>query len=144
MNKSIPTELGRPTKYDPEYVEQVYRLSLLGMTDKELATHFDVDEKTINNWKKNHCDFFQSLKAGKAEADTRVAEALYQQAIGGNVTAAIFWLKNRQREKWRDGKRLELESAGGNHELKSIHEISDEELMAIAMGGNMQDSSCAN
>ncbi len=29
-------------------------------------------------------------------------DALYAAALEGNITAIIFWLKNRQRGKWRD------------------------------------------
>ena len=31
-----------------------------------------------------------------------VAKKLYTEALAGNVTAMIFWLKNRQPSKWRD------------------------------------------
>ena len=44
---------GRPTKYKPEYAEQVYKLALEGFTDKKIAEFFKVDERTINNWKDN-------------------------------------------------------------------------------------------
>ena len=28
--------------------------------------------------------------------------ALYKNAIDGNITAQIFWLKNRKPDKWRE------------------------------------------
>ena len=31
-----------------------------------------------------------------------VENALFKNAIEGNVTAQIFWLKNRKPDKWRD------------------------------------------
>tara|TARA_A100001391_G_C5071602_1_gene278378 strand:+ start:337 stop:771 length:435 start_codon:yes stop_codon:yes gene_type:complete len=124
---------GQPTKYKPEYVEQAFKLCLLGATDNDLAKFFDVDVSTINNWKSSHSEFFESIKSGKDEADANVAKSLYQRALGyshpdldlrvanGEIvetpiikhyppetTAAIFWLKNRQREKWRDKVEQEL------------------------------------
>ena len=120
---------GRPTKYRPEYVEQARKLCLLGATDQEIADFFEVEVRTIYRWKGEHDEFCQSLKAGKEEADNRVERSLYQQAIGyeqdevkifmpaqaeapvyapyrakiaPNVTAGIFWLKNRRKEQWRD------------------------------------------
>src|SRR6516225_6395600 len=48
---------------------------------------------------------------GKAPADERVVVSLYQRALGydhngkhypPDVTACIFWLKNRAPEEWRD------------------------------------------
>lgn len=118
---------GRPTKYRPEYAEQAYKLCLLGHTDAEMASFFDVVESTINDWKLEHDEFYESIKRGKAIADGNVVDRLYQRATGyshpdthftsyeGEVkatpttkhyppdtTAAIFWLKNRQKKNWRD------------------------------------------
>ena len=115
--------MGRPTKYKKEYDEQAFKLCLLGATDNQLADFFATTEQTINAWKKAHKSFLESLKAGKAEADARVADALFNRALGFTTketkissdevvnttkqhppdpTSCIFWLKNRQRDKWRD------------------------------------------
>lgn len=124
---------GRPTLYKPEYAEQAFKLCLLGATDKDLANFFDVEESTINNWKSSHSEFVESIKKGKDEADANVAKSLYNRALGyshpdldirvangeivetpiikhypPDATSAIFWLKNRQREKWRDKVEQEL------------------------------------
>lgn len=129
--------MGRPTKYQEQYAEQARKLCLLGATDKELADFFEVAEDTIHEWKKVHSEFSESVKRGKTQADADVADRLYQRAMGfehpevdirvvaGSIvqtpirkiyapdpTAAIFWLKNRQREKWRD--KLDHEHAGAN------------------------------
>lgn len=118
---------GRPTDYRKEYCEQVEKLCKLGATDKEIADFFEVTEQTINNWKLEHNEFFESLKKGKQIADAEVADKLFKRATGyshdevdvkmfegqiiltplikhypPDTTAAIFWLKNRQRDKWRD------------------------------------------
>lgn len=119
---------GRPTEYKEEYPEKAYKLCLLGATDKEIADFFDVSEQTINSWKHKFPEFLESIKKGKIEADSLVAEKLLNRATGyekdyfeeqvtkdGDVvkvqrhaiyppdtTAIIFWLKNRQPGKWRD------------------------------------------
>lgn len=118
---------GRPTKYKEEYNQQAYRLALLGLDDSEIASVLDITEATINNWKKEYPAFFESLKDGKAKADAKVSESLYKRATGydapdidirvidGQIvktklikhyppdpTSMIFWLKNRQKSKWRD------------------------------------------
>ena len=106
----MPT--GRPSKYKEEYNEQAYKLCLLGYTDKELADFFNIDERTINNWKETKEGFLQSLKDGKAIADANVSESLYNRAKGytdpdgkhypPDPVSCIYWLKNRQRGKWKD------------------------------------------
>ena len=63
---------GRPTDYKPEYIDQAFRLCLLGATDKEMANFWGVEESTINNWKLAHPEFLESIKAGKIDADTKV------------------------------------------------------------------------
>jgi hypothetical protein len=124
---------GRPTKYREEYAEQARKLCfIMGATDAELAEFFDVTEQTVNTWKQKHPEFLESLRAGKAVADANVAERLYQRAIGyshdavkimsyegsswehgyvkhypPDVTAAQYWLKNRQPATWRDKQEVE-------------------------------------
>jgi len=121
---------GQPSKYREEYNEQAYRICLLyGATDKKLGEYFGVCERTINNWKENHPKFLQSVNDGKDIADAKVSESLYNRALGyshedthisnyqgeikitptmkhypPDATSAIFWLKNRQKDKWRDTK----------------------------------------
>jgi hypothetical protein len=128
---------GRPSLYKEEYAEMARKVALLGATDAELAGVFDVSEVTINNWKLEHIEFSLALKKGKLIADADVADRLYQRAMGyqhpevdirvidhevvmtpitkiyaPDPTAAIFWLKNRQRAKWRD--RIEQEITGAD------------------------------
>jgi hypothetical protein len=125
---------GRPSSYKPEFAKQAEKLCQLGATDQELADFFEVDARTIYRWKHDHDDFCQSLKAGKDVADERVERSLYQRAIGyeqdevkifmpggadapvyapfrakiaPDVTAAIFWLKNRRSQDWRDKQEVE-------------------------------------
>jgi len=123
---------GRPSKYKQEYDAQAAKLAVLGMTDTEMADFFEVAESTFHLWKKNHLSFSESIKSGKVVADSNVAASLYQKAVGfqhkedkiflhdgkpvivptmkkyaPDATAAIFWLKNRQPEKWRDTKVLQ-------------------------------------
>lgn len=81
---------GRPTDYRPEYVEQAFRLCLLGATDKEMADFWDVEETTVNNWKIAHPEFFESIKAGKIDADSKVAGSLYKRAIGYEYRETTF------------------------------------------------------
>lgn len=148
---------GRPSLYKPEYAEQAKKLCLLGATDQEMADFFKVALSTLNLWKLRHPEFSESLSEGKQIADARVVRSLYQQAIGyeqdevkifmpanaekpvyapfrakvaPNVTAAIFWLKNRDKDNWRD--RVDLEHSGSV--AAKVVEASEAELVAVAMG----------
>lgn len=120
---------GRPSKYQASFAEQALKLCRLGATDKELADFFGVNELTINRWKVDRPEFCKSLKEGKGLADAEVADKLFKRATGyqheavkivadaktgaehivpytehypPDTTAAIFWLKNRRPDLWRD------------------------------------------
>ena len=118
---------GRPSEYKESYARIAHSMCLLGATDVELAGAFGVCETTINAWKLAHQEFSEALKAGKMFADANVASSLFNRAMGyshpaqkifndqgsamvvdyierypPDTTACIFWLKNRQRDKWRD------------------------------------------
>jgi hypothetical protein len=72
---------GRPTDYREEYVKDAEKLAALGATDIEIADFFEVDVRTIYRWKHNYEKFCQALNIGKAKADERVVNSLYQKAI---------------------------------------------------------------
>lgn len=101
---------GRPSKLTPAVRKKVARLAPLGLTDKQFSAVLGVSESTFNLWKKDE-DFSESLKFHKDDADIHVKQSLYAQALAGNPTACIFWLKNRQPAEWRD--RHELTGADG-------------------------------
>lgn len=130
--------IGRPSKYDPSFDRVAYQLTLLGGIDRDIAAALGVTEQTVNNWKKAHPSFFESLNDGKSHADGQVAARLFERATGyshdeekifcnaaGEVTrvatvkhyppdstAAIFWLKNRRPDLWRDRHEVTGEDGG--------------------------------
>lgn len=132
---------GRPTEYKAAYAGGARKLARLGATDAEIAEFYEVDVRTIYRWKNTHADFCQALKAGKDEADDRVERALYHRAVGyeqeevkifmpagaadpvyapftakvaPDTTAAIFWLKNRRPDAWRDKRDIDHRSGDGS------------------------------
>lgn len=124
---------GRKSLYRPEFAGQAFKLCLLGATDPELASFFDVSERTIHNWKDEHPAFLQAIIDGKVKADAEVAHSLYKTATGHQITAeklvkkedgtfeavrykqfipgdpnaAYRWLLNRRRQDWRDRQTVE-------------------------------------
>lgn len=60
---------------------------------------------------------------------SHVEQVPYTEYYPPDTTACIFWLKNRQREQWRD--KLDHEVRVDSARLKSM---SDEELAAIVAG----------
>lgn len=129
------TGQGRPPKYKKTFAEQTAKLCLLGATNEDLADFFHVSIRTVIRWMTEHEEFCHAVKEAKDVADARVERSLYQRAVGytfdsekifngkdgivrtdtrehvpPDVTAQIFWLKNRRKEQWRD--KQEVETSG--------------------------------
>ena len=96
-----PGEGGRPA-WEPTAEERklVASLAAYGVRQEEIAAVVSVSVDSLAR----HCR--KELDTGAIRANARVAEALYQKAVNGNVTAMIFWLKTRAR--WRETDRLEV------------------------------------
>ena len=142
---------GRPTKYDPKNTPKLaYAMALAGRTDAQIADFLEVSESTVNNWKIEHPEFLESLKAGKAEPDDQVEACLFARATGydhsavkifmpanadapvyadyvehypPDVAACFIWLKNRRPDRWRD--RVEHTGEGGDPIVLRIIKASE-------------------
>ena len=144
---------GRPTLYKEEYIDLAYKYVLLGADNETLAKYFEVNIDTIYEWKKRHPLFSDALKKGKAIADAKVAESLYNRACGFKIkkvkhatfngaitdreeyeeevapdpTAMIFWLKNRQPKMWRDKREVSTKQQV-TIDTKDIKKLSTDQL----------------
>lgn len=160
MGDEEPRKVGRPTLFKPEYLEQVYKLCLLGAKDTQIAEFFGIAESTLNLWKEVHPEFMESIKKGKELADMEIVNSLYHRAKGMTIksekaikvkcgkdqeeietvevsetlppdpVSMFFWLKNRQPEMWRDKKEVDHTTKG-----ESLHDLkgkSTEELLKRA------------
>jgi len=125
---------GAPTKYKDDYAKQASNLCWLGATNADLARSFGVAVSTIDKWLSVHEEFSGAIKKAREEADLKVTKSLFQRAVGyshpdthfsnfqGEVTAtpttkhyppettaAIFWLKNRRPDEWREQTTVKVE-----------------------------------
>ena len=69
-------------KWDDRLAHMAFQFAILGATDKELATAFEVGVDTISRWKRTHPEFQKSYSEGKVEADAQVAYSHFKTAIG--------------------------------------------------------------
>lgn len=127
-----------------------------GLIDKQIAQNIGVSERTFTDWKKKFSSISSALKKGKEVVDRQVENALFKSAIGyeytevteeltengmeitkkvtkqvaPNPTAAIFWLKNRKPDEWRD--RKETQISGEMSVSNPFTNLSEEELRRLA------------
>lgn len=144
---------GRPTKYNAAIHPQLAEAwASAGRTDKQIAEKIGISESTLNAWKVAHLEFSESLKRGKEDPDDRVEACLFARATGydypavkifmpanatkpiyapytehcpPDVTAQIYWTKNRRPERWRD--RQEIKHSG-TIATRDLSRLTDAEL----------------
>ena len=139
------SKTGPKPKYQEDFARQAYvACKEGGFTDIKLAALFNVSKSLINNWKKDHPKFYDALKKGKDEYDCeKVEAALNKRAVGFRFTettrelddkksvmvitkkvskfippdtkAAEFWLCNRNPDRWKKLKHVELTGKGGSN-----------------------------
>lgn len=139
--------MGRDSKFSDSLAQIMLELYEKGYTDKQVAKFVGISERAINYWKGNNKSFLQSLRNSKGVADDLVEASLFNRAIGytsketkvfnyygkiikteidryypPDVTAQIFWLKNRRPDTWRDIK--EPYENENNSQVKKIEKVS--------------------
>ena len=90
-----------------------------GLTDEQIANNMGIATSTLYEWKKKNKEFSETLKKNKDIVDFEVENALLKSAMEGNVTAQIFWLKNRKKMQWRE----KVEYSGDNGELTKVEQL---------------------
>lgn len=99
-----------------------------GLTDEQIAKNLGIAYSTLREYREKYSALSAALKRGKEVVDIEVENALLKRALGysyeeetyeelanggtktktvtkyvpGDVTAQIFWLKNRKPETWRE------------------------------------------
>ncbi|MDK4482055.1 transposase [Fusobacterium necrophorum] len=131
-----------------------------GLTDEQIAKNLGIGIRTLYEYKEKYPQFSQSLKKGKEVIDIEVENALLRRALGyrytetakekkiingkehiavkettkevvPDVTAQIFWLKNRRANKWKDKNVIEHE---GEINVNPLQGLTTEELKKLIQG----------
>lgn len=123
---------GRPTKYRPEYCEQLVAHMSEGASLLSFAAEIDVDRSTLTEWAKVHPEFSAAVTRGKAKC------AAWWERIGrnlamtgeGNATLVVFGLKNMGAEEWADRQSLEHTGKDGGP-IQTEATVSDDLRSAL-------------
>lgn len=128
-----------------------------GLTDEQIAKNIGINRTTLYEWKKKYPDINNALKKGKTIYDVEAEQNLHKVGQGyyieevetyitetngvqtkrikktkkwvpPNVTALIFWLKNRKPDVWMDRKAKEIEVKNDGN-LQRYFELLDKELL---------------
>jgi hypothetical protein len=121
--------VGQPSSYNAKtYPQQAKFLASRGATQEELAECFGVSTRTFKYWLVRHPELYAAVQGGNDVFNPRVERALAERAIGywideeeevvingkvarvirrkkfipPDVTAGIYWTKNRMKDRWSD------------------------------------------
>lgn len=115
MNK----EVGRPSKYKPEYCDMLIEHMHAGFSYEAFAGSIGVCWDTLYEWEKVHPEFSEAKRYGIAKGmmtwEQIGMDGCTGKIQGFNASTWIFNMKNRFRSHWKD--RTETEHSG---EIKSL------------------------
>jgi hypothetical protein len=123
-----PGQAGRPL--EKINLEKVEDLASRGLSQKQLAIALGINLKTLQKHRKLDHELQSAIDRGQVQGLADVSNSLYENALGGNVTAQIFFLKNRDPDNWRDRfeNRIDVKT-----DLASMHLEAMRELVVIDM-----------
>ena len=100
---------GRPKfEITPKIMEKVEVYAAQGLTLKEIAHCLGISYQTLNTRKKELAEFDSAIERGQAKGMATISNALFVAGKDGNITAQIFYLKNRSPKNWKDRHSTEL------------------------------------
>lgn len=105
-------KVGRPPKVLSN--EQVIQVEALAATlsTEQIADYFGIDKGTFYNMMDRQPEIYQRYKKGKSQAVGSVAKSLLSQALAGNTTAIIFYLKTQG--MWKETQGIEHSNPDGS------------------------------
>lgn len=123
-----------------------------GLTDIQIANNMGIKKSTLYNWKNKYREIKETISKGKEVVDIEVENALLKRALGyeyeeimeeesdegtkmkrttksvaPDVTAQIFWLKNRRPDKWRAMQNIDVTSGGRSVIIDDIEDEHEDE-----------------
>jgi len=102
MSKEKPGRKRKLAKLTEEDYNQISAWSGDGLSETQIATLLGVNISTITREKKRNEQFAHAIKKGRYKAVQLVANKVFQNAMEGKETSAIFFLKNRDPDNWAD------------------------------------------
>ena len=103
MSEQKSSKPGRKKiNFTDEDIANIERWSGDGLSEAQIATLLGCSLSTIARKKREKGRFDTALKKGKTRAVQQVANQVFQNAMSGKETSAIFFLKNRDPQNWSD------------------------------------------
>lgn len=104
---------------------KVEELASRGLNNEQIAACLGICEDTLYTKQRQLTEFSEAIKKGKAKGIQQVANALFEAALSGNITAMIFFLKTQG--GWK-----ETVIAEDKYSREELNELIERELNELA------------
>jgi hypothetical protein len=115
MEKGKPGRKRKLAQLSEDDYKQISLWAGDGLNESQIATLLNVNISTITREKKRNEQFAHAIKKGRYKAVQLVANKVFQNAMDGKETSAIFFLKNRDPDNWADRQEINY-----NLDLKNV------------------------
>lgn len=123
--------LGRPSKYDPAYCDQVVALGKEGKSRWQICSRLDIGLHNMNAWEGAHEDFRRSLEEARLHALSYwedLAHDHMKEVPGGVKLNTGLWSRSmaaRFPEQYRENSKVEVTGKNdGPIEVDMVHDFS--------------------
>ena len=136
MTEQIKRPRGRPTKYKPEYCEQIIELGKQGFSYSEIAAELGVDKASLYDWAAAHEDFSTALRAAKTYEQAWFEREARQNMKNRDFNANLWYRSAASRFRDDYTERKEVTGANGGPvkveaQTIDITNLSPEDLLAF-------------
>jgi hypothetical protein len=94
----------KPRKINQDLLEKIEHHAARGLSQKQICDTLGFSETWWHAKKAEYSELGESYKKGSASGLADVTNALYENAMNGNPVSQIFFLKNRDPNRWNDDK----------------------------------------
>lgn len=129
--KKETNPVGPPSKYDQVDIPRLKELCEIGCSMDQMAKFFNIDVRTLYNYRTDHPDLFHGIKTSRDLRNDQIVRSLFERAQGysheedkifchqgqivtartikhypPDTAAAFIWLKNNLPAEWKDKKEV--------------------------------------
>ena len=94
----------KPRQVNQDLLEKIEHHAARGLSQKQICDALGFSETWWHAKKAEYSELGESYKKGSASGLADVTNALYENAMNGNPVSQIFFLKNRDPNRWNDDK----------------------------------------
>jgi len=128
--QTVKRPVGRPSKYKPEYCEEIIRLGKEGKSIAQMAAFFDVDKASIFRWAEESDDFRTAFARAKVHSQNWWEDKAQQNLASRDFNAQL-WLKSvasRFRDDYTERTQTEITGKDGGAVKVESNTISTKDM----------------